>query len=127
DTLRTLAAIRELTGAKEIAVVARGEMTAVALYATLLDGHISTLFIDSPPATQNAPSRPDRRGPAIEMLACLRITDLPQVAGLLFPTELVVAGKVPETYQWAASLYSTLGKKELYHAVQELSVWRTAI
>jgi hypothetical protein len=113
DVLRAIEAARMLAGVNRnrIALVAKGEMAAIALYAALLDGELTMLFLDSPPATQNAASRTDGRGPAIEMLHCLRFTDLPQVAGLLHPTELVVAGEFPETFEWAEELYKNLGSE----------------
>lgn len=126
DTLRALEALRAIPAVKgqPISLAARGEMAAVALYAALLDGNIHTLFLQSPPATQNAPSRPDGRGEAIEMLNCLRITDLPQVAGLLFPTEIIVTGDYPDTYNWARDLYRTLGKPDLFRHIPDLSQWK---
>jgi len=114
DTLRALEAVRSLSGTVPVALAAQGEMAAVALYAALLDGQVAALFLDSPPATQNAPSAPDGRGTAIEMLSCLRITDMPQVAGLLFPAQLVVVGECPATYAWAGTLYGILGKPEAF-------------
>jgi dienelactone hydrolase len=136
DTLRALEAVRTLpplspllskegTGVvdgKQVSLAARGEMAAVALYAALLDGQVRTLFLESPPATQNAPSQRDGKGAAIEMLNCLRITDLPQVAGLLYPTELVFAGECPTTYEWAEALYRKLGGK--FRRVNDLTAWR---
>ncbi|MCS6860370.1 MAG: prolyl oligopeptidase family serine peptidase [Abditibacteriales bacterium] len=134
DVLRALAAVRSLspllakegTGevmdGKQVSLAARGEMTAVALYAALLDGQVRTLFLASPPATQNAPSQRDGKGAAIEMLNCLRITDLPQVAGLLYPTELVFVGECPATYAWAEELYRKLGGK--FRRVHDLTAWR---
>jgi hypothetical protein len=123
DTLRALEAVRSLPGVDgtQISLAARGEMAAVALYAALLDGNIRTLILESPPATQNAPSRPDGRGDAIEMLNCLRITDLPQVAGLLYPAELVFVGDCPETYAWAEQVYSRLGAPSSIHRVDSLA------
>ncbi len=111
DTLRALEAARRLEGVdpSRISLAAHGEMCAVALYAALLDGHVHSLFLEDPPATQDAPGEKDGRGPAPEMLGCLRITDLAQVAGLLWPAELVFAGKVPSTYDWAKDLYRRLG------------------
>jgi cephalosporin-C deacetylase-like acetyl esterase len=111
DTLAALQAVRALpqVDANQVSLAARGEMAAVALYAALLDGQVRTLFLEAPPATQNAPSQPDGRGPAIEMLNCLRVTDLPYVAGLLYPTELVFIGESPSTYDWAEALYRRLG------------------
>jgi len=128
DTLRALAAARELpqVDARQIALAARGQMTVVALYAALLDGHVNTLFLEAPPATQDAPSQPDGRGDALEMLACLRVTDLAQVAGLLYPTELVFIGECPSTYEWAQNLYQKLGNAERFRRIAKLEDWRTS-
>jgi hypothetical protein len=125
DALRALEAVRSLpqVDAKHLSLAARGDMAAVALYAALLDGRISTLFLQDPPATQNAPSERDGRGPAIEMLNGLRITDLPYVAGLLYPTELVLVGECPSTYDWAEALYSRLGTPAKFRRITELSLW----
>jgi cephalosporin-C deacetylase-like acetyl esterase len=126
DTLAALRAVRTLpqVDGSRIALAARGEMAAVALYAALLDGQVGTLILESPPATQNAPSEPNGRGPAIEMLNCLRITDLPQVAGLLYPAELVFAGECPSTYEWAEALYARLGAPGVFRRVAELGEYR---
>jgi hypothetical protein len=111
DTLRGLAAVRELIGADDgqIALAGSGEMAAVALYAALLDGNIGAIILHNPPATQDAPGDPHGAGDAIEMLNCLRITDLPQVAGLLFPAELIFLGPRPDSYLWAEDLFFKLG------------------
>ncbi len=126
DTLRALEAVRQLpqVDARRVALAARGEMAAVALYAALLDGRVSALLLESPPATQNAPSRRDGRGDAIEMLNCLRFTDLAQVAGLLHPAELVLAGKTPSTYEWAEDLYRRLGPPGKFVRVDDLAEWQ---
>lgn len=112
DVLRCLEALRTLDGvnSNDIGIAARDEMSVVALYAALMDGRVSSLLLKNPPATQNAPSSPDGRGAAIEMLNCLRITDAPQIAGLLFPTQITITGKMPQTYDWARSIYVKLGK-----------------
>lgn len=128
DTLRAIEAVRTLpeVNKEQVSLAAQGEMAAIALYAALLDGNIRTLFLQSPPATQNAPSLPNGRGPALEMLNCLRITDLPQVAGLLYPTEIVVTGEVPDTYQWAEKLYAALGTPEKFRRLPDLTQWKPA-
>lgn len=127
DTLRALAAVRELpeVDADRIILAGSGEMAAVALYAALLDGKVSAIILHNPPATQNAPSHKQGIGPAIEMLNCLRITDLPQVAGLLFPAELVFVGPRPQSYLWAEELYSGLGGRVCH--VSELTMWGTEL
>lgn len=126
DLLRSLEAVRLLpqVDPDSIAIAARGEMAAIALYAALLDGRIRTLILQAPPATQNAPSNPDGRGQAIEMLSCLQITDLPQIAGLLYPTELVFIGDVPSSYAWAKELYGKLGSPDKFICVPEISQWK---
>jgi dienelactone hydrolase len=116
DTLRALASVRQLpqVDGRRMVLAARGEMSAVALYAALLDGNVETLYLADPPATQNLASEPEGKGIALEMLGCLRVTDLPQVAGLLFPAELVFMGDCPSTYDWAQELYSSLGAAERF-------------
>jgi cephalosporin-C deacetylase-like acetyl esterase len=127
DALRGLAAARALTGVDpaRVSIAARGEMAVVALYAALLDGRISSVLLDSPPATQNAASQPNGKGPAIEMLNCLRYTDAPQVAGLLYPALVVIAGDVPSTYGWAEDLYRRLGAPGTFQRVKAMSEWAT--
>ena len=128
DALRALEAVRALphVQGKPVALAGRGPMAAVALYAALLDGRVSTLFLESPPASQNLPGPRDGSGPAIEMLNCLRITDLAQVAGLLFPAELVFIGDCPTTYDWAEELYRRLGMADRFRRVGDLTTWRAA-
>ena len=128
DTLRALQAGRQLPGVDpaQISLAAQGEMCVVALYAALLDGHIRTLFLENPPATQDVAGAKDGRSPALEMLACLRITDLAQVAGLLWPTELVFIGQTPSTYDWAETVYRRLGAPGRTSRVSELRKWSPA-
>jgi cephalosporin-C deacetylase-like acetyl esterase len=125
DALRGLAAARALTGVDpaRVSIAARGEMAIVALYAALLDGRITSVLLDSPPATQNAASQPSGKGPAIEMLNCLRYTDAPHVAGLLYPARVVIAGEVPSTYAWAEDLYRRLGSPGTFQRVKVMSEW----
>jgi len=125
DVLRCVQALRRLEGvhSKRIAIFAQGEMCAVAAYAAFLDEQVYAVLLRDPPATQNAPSNPDGRGPAIEMLNCLRMTDLAQVTGLLYPRGVAVMGSVPKTYDWAQAMYATLGKPEHYQRIAKISDW----
>ena len=127
DTLRTLAAVRQLPEVDpgRIALAGSGEMAAVVLYAALLDGNVSAVLLHKPPATQDAPGNKQGLGDAIEMLNCLRITDLPQVAGLLFPAELVFVGPRPSTYNWAEELYARFGGRVCH--VRKLELWDGAM
>ena len=125
DVLRALEALRQLPGVDpdNISILAEGEMAAIASYACLLDSKVKSLLLKNPPPTQNAPSEPDGTGMAIEMLNCLRITDLPQVTGLMYPRQLVAIGDWPETYDWVESLYKGLNKETSFKRVSKPSEW----
>ena len=98
-------------------------MAAIAPYASLLDGNIKSLILKNPPATQDVASQPDGRGEAIEMLNCLRITDLPQVTGLMYPNEFVSIGELPNSYKWTEDLYKNLKKPDLFKKIKKISEW----
>ena len=125
DALRSLQAARALPGvdAARVSIAARGEMCAVALYASLLDGRVATIILESPPATQNAASEKNGKGPAIEMLNCLRYTDLPHIAGLLYPAEIVIAGEFPSTFAWAEDMHKRLGAARGFRRVSAMTEW----
>lgn len=115
DLLRSIEFCRTLDGVDpgKIGIAARDEMTVVAMYAALLDGKCQSLTLENPPESQDAPSRPDGRGAAIEMLNCLRITDLYQLPALLIPARINFQGEVPEAYQWSEKVLQDLGKEDL--------------
>ncbi|MBX2924674.1 MAG: acetylxylan esterase [Chitinophagaceae bacterium] len=102
DVLRCLEMLRTLGGCDKnrISIAASGEMAAVALYAALLDGNIHSIIIKDPPASQDIASEKNGRGEAIEMLNCLQVTDLAQVAGIISLKNFIALGKLPTTYQW---------------------------
>lgn len=126
DVLRSLEFLKSLPAidAEDINLAARGEMAAVALYTGLLDGHLKSLVIQDPPATQNQPSSEDGTGEAIEMLSCLQVTDLPQVAGILSPTKVYSIGDLPSTYDWAKDLHRKVLGKDDFVALSGFSEWQ---
>ncbi len=125
DVLRGLQAVRTLeeVAGDKIVLAGSGEMAAVALYAALLDGGVAAVVLHEPPPTQNAPSRPDGKGPAIEILSCLRFVDVNHIAGLLWPREVVIVGDCPDSYRWAENLYQRLGTGERFVIVSDVSQW----
>ena len=126
DALRALQAVAELPGidGRRLAIAGQEGMAAVALYAALLHGGLQAVCLDGPPATQDASSQPDGTGEAIEMLFARRVTDLPQVAGLLWPAELVFIGPRPTSYQWTEDLYARLGAPGAVRRIMEWSQWQ---
>ncbi len=113
DVLRCIDFCRTLRGVdpEGIGIAARDEMTVVALYSSLLDGRCKTLILKNPPASQDVASNPDGRGPAIEMLNCLRVTDVCRLPALLTNTDIIFIGEIPDSYKWSENLLIKLGKK----------------
>jgi hypothetical protein len=126
DVLRGLEFSRQLEGVDPdmTGIAARNEMAGVALYAGLLDGRCKTIIIQDPPPTQNVAGNPDGRGEALEILNCLRITDVNQLPALLNPAEVIVLGEMPETYAWSEKVISTLDKKSI-RTISNISEFRS--
>jgi cephalosporin-C deacetylase-like acetyl esterase len=80
-----------------VTVYGKSEMGVLAMYAAVLDDRINRVLVSDPPATH-------WRGPAL--LNVLRITDVPEVAGLLAPRELVFLRTVPDGFGLTRSIYS---------------------
>lgn len=123
DVLRCLQFCRTLEGVDsgKTGIAARNEMGVIALYAALLDGSINTLIIKNPPASQNTASRPDGRGPAVEMLNCLRITDLRELPALVAPATTYLIGSAPPSWQWSVKALEAAGLKELFNEIKSIS------
>jgi len=84
-----------------ISVYGRKQMGGLALHAAALDSRITRVILDDPPASH-------WQGPAL--LNVLRITDLPEVAGMIAPREIVSLTSIPEEYSYTRSIYSLFGK-----------------
>ncbi len=85
-----------------ISVYGRKNMGALALYAGALDKRISRVILDDPPSSH-------WQGPAL--LNILRITDLPEAAGMMAPREIVSLTPLPNAYAYTSSIYALYGKK----------------
>ena len=92
----------------KIILAAKDGMTVVALYAALLDGNCQQVILKNPVATQDAGSRTDGKGEAIEMLNCLRITDVNRIPALILPTRTLFIGEIPPAYEWSLNLIKKL-------------------
>lgn len=113
DLLRCIRYCRSLSrvDSKQIAIAAKDEMTAVALYAALIDGNCSRIIVKNPIATQDVTSPGDGKGPAVEMLNCLRITDVNQLPALIYPIKTEMMGNVPDSYDWSKSILKKLSAR----------------
>lgn len=125
DTLRALEAVAHLPGvdSSRVVLAGRGQMAVVALYAALLHGGLQGLILSDLPASLSDSSNPDGTGIASEILFALQHADLPQAAGLLWPTELVFYGPRPGTFGWTEDLYARLGEPGAIRHVMSLDQW----
>jgi hypothetical protein len=86
-----------------ISVYGRRNMSGVAIYAGALDERITRVIVDNPPESH-------WEGPAF--LNVLRYTDLPEVAAVLAPRELVSLSHLPAGFGLAKSVYALQGKAD---------------
>ncbi len=126
DTLRALEVIfgMEWVDKNRVAILGSEDMAVIALYTALLKDELAAVILHNPPSTQNLRSPPDGSGAAIEMLNCLRYTDLPYIAGVLWPMNLTFLGPRPKSYSWAEELYVKLGSPGTILHVKDLSDWK---
>ncbi len=84
-----------------ISVYGRKQIGALALHAAALDNRITRVILEDAPASH-------WQGPPL--LNVLRLTDLPEVAGLVAPREIVSLTPLPEAYRYTSSVYRLHGK-----------------
>lgn len=120
DVLRAIDYLREgeRLDLSSVSLYAKKEMAVPVLYAAAVDERIDRVVLEDPPYSH-------WQGPA--MLNALRFTDLPEVAALLAPRELVSIGPLPEFYRLTSSVYELYGKRAAIrqaHALPDaLRVW----
>lgn len=81
-------------------VFGRGTAGIVGLYAALFEPRVGRVVLDVPPASH-------LEGPA--MLAVLRHTDIPEVAGALAPRELVFLSEPAPDFEATRRIYGLMG------------------
>lgn len=121
DLLRSVDYLVEGEGLKldGVSVYGRKHMGALGFYAAALDTRITRVILDDPPSShwQAAP-----------LLNVLRVTDLPEAAGLVAPREIVSLTPMPAPYSYTSAIYALYGKKGSIRVVgdlgQALSVWK---
>jgi hypothetical protein len=106
DVLRCLRFCRTLKNidSTRINLAAQDEMGVVALYAALLDGRCDTVLLRNTPGSQDVASDPEGKGPAIEMLNCLKVTDVNRIPAMLWPTKIVFRSPIPAAYKWSDAM-----------------------
>jgi len=111
DAIRSIEALSSFNWVDKgrIAIMGSGEMAVIALYTALLAGNLFAAILHNPPPSHLIPSNSDGTGPSIEMLNCLKYTDLPYLAASLWPTHLIFLGPRPREYSWTEEIYEKMG------------------
>jgi cephalosporin-C deacetylase-like acetyl esterase len=102
-----------------ISVYGRGQMGALGLYAAALDARITRVILDDAPASH-------WQGPPL--LNILRITDLPEAAGMVAPREIVSLTPLAPAYRHTSSIYALYGRRNAIRQAgdlgEALEVWK---
>ncbi|HYI96626.1 MAG TPA: acetylxylan esterase [Bryobacteraceae bacterium] len=99
-----------------ISIFGRKQMGALALHTAALDNRITRVILEDPPPSH-------WQGPPL--LNVLRVTDLPEVAGMIAPREIVSLTPLPEPFRYTSSIYRLHGKtiREVSALGEALQVW----
>lgn len=116
DLVQAMAVLREQCPGVPLTLYGEGRTAVLALYAALVDELVSEVILKDPLQTHRDPDTP-------ELLGILRLGDLPQNLGLLYPRPLTFIGQVPEAYQWTVELYEKLGRGEQVRVVTSTVDW----
>lgn len=102
DVMRTVSWAIEDEGlsSDDISVYGHGEAGIVALYAALFEERVGHVILRKPPV-----SHWDK--PAL--LTVLRITDIPEVAGILAPRRLTILRDIPAPFELTRQIYKVFG------------------
>src|SRR5947209_1657493 len=114
DLLRSIDCLADAEHLKlsSVSVYGRRGMGALALYAAAFDERISRVILDAPPSSH-------WQGPAL--LNILRLTDLPEAAGLMAPREIVSLTPLAASYYaYTTSIYALYGKKDRIRRAEDL-------
>ncbi|QHE53032.1 acetylxylan esterase [Pontibacillus sp. HMF3514] len=120
DTLRGIEVLRSMDSvdSNKIILAGEGEMTIPVLYAALLDTNVSAVILKDPPASQDVPATEH-----LEIINSLRYTDLPNLAGMLWPTQIIFVGDRPSSYRIAENVHKHLGHPGGIWHVPSLEYW----
>lgn len=116
DLLQAMAVLREQLPGVPLVLYGAGATAVLAVYAGLLDELVSEIILADPPESHGSPDTP-------EFLGILRVGDLPQNLGLLYPRPLTFVGSLPTGYEWTQALYEKLGRGEDFQVVEKVGDW----
>lgn len=96
---------------RSVSVFGRKSMAMVAVYAGAVEERISRVVLDRPPESH-------WDGPAV--LHALRYTDIPEVAAMVAPREIVFLGRIPTAYRSVETIAKLHPRGKLVRQVNSL-------
>ncbi|MCB1093300.1 MAG: hypothetical protein KDL87_17305, partial [Verrucomicrobiae bacterium] len=117
DLMDGAALMRQDPATGPVVLYGKGETAAQAIYAAILDPAVSELILEAPPES-HADSA------TASFLGILRIGDLPQNLGMLYPRPITFVGKVPPAYEWTQKLYESLGAGDRVRVIASTREWK---
>ncbi len=116
DLLAGITLLRRETGLRRLAVFGAGHTAVLALYAALLNPSITELILEAPPTTHTDPATPEIPG-------ILKVGDLPELLGAVYPRPITIRGALPAAYRWTARLYRRLGAGARFRRLPADAPW----
>jgi dienelactone hydrolase len=116
DLLAAVAILRQEPVTGPVAVYGQGSTAPLAIYAALLDPHISEIVLADPPTSHEDPDTP-------EFLGVLRIGDLPHNLALAYPRQITFVGSLPPAYSWTRQVYEQLGAGDRVRVIGSIRDW----
>lgn len=116
DLVQAMAVLREQLPGVPLVMYGEGPTAVLALYAALVDELVTEVILANPPQTHQSPDTP-------EFLGILRVGDLPENLGLLYPRPLTFVGQLPPAYEWTQALYEKLGRRDDFQVVSTIADW----
>lgn len=107
DLVQAMALLREQYPGVPITLQGTGKTAVLAVYAALVDELVQDVILADLPETHEDPETPD-------FLGILRVGDLPQNLGLLYPRPINIVGELPPAYRWTQELYRKLGRDDSF-------------
>ncbi len=121
DVLQAVRYLSEFEKVGEISIYGRKDMGGLALHAAALEARIGRVILEDVPASH-------WQGPAL--LGVLRLTDLPEVAAMIAPREIVSLTPLSEAYRYTSSIYRLYGDgnkiRQVNSLAEALEVWKSA-
>jgi len=111
--VRTIAK-RECVDAEGLFVRGKGSLSVPVLYAAVADSSIAGVILEDAPDRHTGITPVKTTECNTAMFNILKYGDIPQVAALIYPRKLILAGEHKTGFEWTRDIYSLLGRQRMF-------------